>query len=75
MKEKVLNLLQSEFPDIDFTSNALVDDGILDSIILVEMISLISTEYGIEIPYDEIIPENFNSVDTIASMIVRLQEG
>lgn len=74
MKEKVLKLLSEEFLDIDFTTtDALVDDGILDSLVLVELISTLSMEFGIEIPYEEIIPENFNSLDAITAMVERLQ--
>lgn len=62
MKEQLLALLNDNFPEIDFTeSNALVDDGILESIVLVEIISTISLEMGILIPYEEIVPQNFNS--------------
>lgn len=76
MKEKILKLLNTEFTDVDFTSSdALVDDGILDSLILVELISTLSMEYGITIPYEEIIPENFNSVDAITNMVERLTQG
>lgn len=74
MKERILKLLEAEFADVDFTaSDTLVDDGILDSLILVELISTLSMEYGITIPYEEIIPDNFNSIDAISDMVERLQ--
>lgn len=74
MREDVLELLKEEFPDIDFeASERLVDDGILDSVTLVEMISIFGTELDINIPYEEIVPENFNSVDAIADMLERLE--
>lgn len=74
MENKLLELLKAEFSDIDFeTSAALIDEGILDSIRLVELISLISVEFGVMIPYDEIVPENFNSIGAMAAMIERLQ--
>lgn len=73
MKEKLLNIFKEEFSDIDFElSTALIDEGILDSIVLVELISIISMEFGVSIPYEEIIPENFNSVDAMAQMLERL---
>ena len=74
MENKLLELLKAEFSDIDFeTSAALIDEGILESIRLVELISLISVEFGVMIPYDEIVPENFNSIGAMAAMIERLQ--
>lgn len=76
MKEKLLALLNENFPEIDFTaSQALVDDGILESIVLVEIISTISMELGILIPYEEIVPDNFNSVEAMAAMLERLNEA
>lgn len=74
MEEKVLNLLTEEFPDIDFmSSNELVDDGILDSLTITGIIAALSMEFGITIPYEEIIEENFNSVSALAAMVERLQ--
>lgn len=76
MKEKLLALLNENFPEIDFTaSKALVDDGILESIVLVEIISTISLELGILIPYEEIIPDHFNSVEAMADMLERLSQA
>lgn len=73
MKEKVLKLLSEEFPDTDFTaSDALVDDGILDSLTITGIIAALSMEFNISIPYEEIIEENFNSVDGLARMVERL---
>lgn len=74
MEEKVLQVLQEEFPDIDFTSSdALVDDGILDSLTITGIIAALTMEFGITIPYEEIVEENFNSVKGLADMITRLQ--
>ena len=74
MYNKVLALLQEEYPEIDFTSSdELVDEGILDSLTLTGIIAALSMEFDIEIPYDEIIEENFNSVAAMAEMVERLQ--
>ncbi len=74
MREKVLELLSEEYPDIDFeSSDALVDDGILDSMTITGIIAALSMEFNITIPYEEIIEENFNSVDGLADMVERLQ--
>lgn len=74
MREELLQLLLTENPEIDFTtSNELVDDGILDSLTIVSLIGILSMEYGIDIPYEEIVPENFNSIDAMAAMVERLR--
>jgi acyl carrier protein len=47
----------------------LVDEGILDSIDIVSIISEIETEYSIEIDPDEIDPDNFQSAKAIQEML------
>ena len=74
MNETILKLLTEEFPEIDFSaSDTLVDDGILDSLTITGIIATLSMEFGITIPYEEIIEENFNSIGGLARMVERLQ--
>lgn len=73
MKEKVLAVLERECPDIDFTvSDKLVTDGIVDSLTLTTIIAALTMEFGIAIPYEEIVEENFDSLDGMAAMVERL---
>jgi len=75
MEERVLKLLQGEFAEIDFdSSDALVDDGILDSLTITGIIATLTMEFGIVIPYEEIIEDNFNSIKGLAAMVERLQD-
>ncbi len=75
MLEKVLTLLQEEYPEIDFEgSDTLVDDGVLDSLTITGIIAALSMEFDISIPYEEIIEENFNSVEGLAAMVQRLMD-
>ncbi|MBQ1328122.1 MAG: acyl carrier protein [Eubacterium sp.] len=75
MEERILELLSEEYPEIDFeSSDALVDDGILDSLTITGIIATLTMEFGITIPYEEIIEENFNSVQGLAAMVERLQK-
>ena len=72
MKEKILEVLNDNYPEIDFeSSDELVDDGTLDSLTVVGIISALSAEFGVELPYEEIIPENFNSVDAMAELFAK----
>lgn len=74
MEEKILKLLSEEYPEVDFTSsNELVDDGILDSLTIIGVISALMMEFGIVIPYEEIVEENFNSIEGMARMVERLR--
>ena len=74
MREEVLAVLEDEFPEIDFTSSdSLVTDGIIDSLTITGIIAALTMEFGISIPYEEIVEENFNSVSGLAAMVERLQ--
>lgn len=70
MREKVKAVLETNYPEIDFESSTeLVDDGILDSMTLVGIISALSMEFGVMIPYEDIVPESFNSIDAMAELV------
>lgn len=73
MENKILELVSEAFPNIDFTaSDALVDDGILDSLTITGIIATLTMEFGVAIPYEEIVEENFNSIAGLADMMTRL---
>lgn len=73
--EELLALLKDILPKVDFeNSDDLVDDGVLDSLDIVSIISELSSNYDIEIPSDEITPENFNNAEAILAMVERLQD-
>ena len=75
MKDEVLQVLEEEYPEIDFrSSDKLVTDGILDSLTITGIIATLSAEFDISISYDDIVEENFNSVEALAAMVKRLQE-
>ncbi len=75
MEEKILALLSAQHPEIDFSaSDTLVDDDILDSLAITEIIAALTMEFGITIPYEEIDEENFNSIAGMAKMVEKLQE-
>lgn len=70
MRERLLKILTQECPDIDFTMDAdLVDDGVLDSLSIVQIISAISTEFSVILPLEELLPQNFNSVDAMVELL------
>lgn len=74
MRERILEILQEVLPQIDFEgSDSLVDDGILDSLSIVTLVSTISMEYDIIFDLDELTPENLNSIDAIIDTVKRLQ--
>ncbi|NFO33692.1 acyl carrier protein [Clostridium botulinum] len=73
--EKLISLLQDIRDDIDFKEcTTLIEDGILDSFDIIQIVNAIDEEFDVEIPATEIIPENFNSADSLLKMIRRLEE-
>jgi acyl carrier protein len=74
--EELLNILKELHEDVDFEiEENLVDDGILDSLDIVTLITEINDAFDISIPAEEIIPENFNSASAIWSLIEKLDEA
>ncbi len=68
--EKLYRILEDINSDIDYkTENALVDDGLFDSLEILTLVSEISTKYRVDIDPDDITAENFNSADAIYAMI------
>lgn len=73
--EEFLALVQGILPKIDFAKEEnLVDDSLLDSLDIVSLISEISSEYDVEIPAEEIVPENFNSAKAMYALVQKLEE-
>ncbi len=71
---ELITLLEENCPGIDFRgSDALIDDGILDSLDLVTIVSALMDAYDITITVDELLPENFNSVEAIYALVERLK--
>ena len=73
--EKLLKILNDLHPEIDFENNyALIDDGVLDSLDIVSLVTEIYAEFDVTIPAEEIVPENFNSAQALMDLITRIDE-
>lgn len=72
--EKLLEILRDIDPDVDYENEtALIDDGILDSMEVLELVSTLEDEFDIEVTPTELVPANFNSAESMWKMIGRLQ--
>ena len=75
MRDTILDLLSEIAEGIDFdTCTTLIDDGLLSSLDIIQLIGALDDEFDISIPATEIIPDNFNSVDAMAAMVKRLAD-
>ena len=74
MREKLINILNDLRPDIEFENSlALIDDGLLDSFDVINLIGELNDAFSIEISVEDILPQNFNSIDKMLSLIERLK--
>lgn len=73
--DKLIAILTDLHPDVDFaTAEALIDDGILDSFDIVTIVAEIDAEFDVQIPAEELVPENFNSAARLYALVQRLEE-
>lgn len=73
MKE-LMEILEDIQPDADYeTCTTLIDDGILDSFAILSIVGELEDTFDIKITPAEIIPENFNSAQTLWEMVQKLQ--
>ena len=72
--EELLEILNDVVDGVDFEKEEnLVDDKLLNSMDIIEIVTAIDDELGVAIPAKEIVPENFNSAKSIWAMIERLK--
>lgn len=73
--EELMEILEEIKPGVDFeTCDTLIDDGILDSFDILNIVSELNDAFDIEITPVDIVPENFNSAEALWEMVKRLQE-
>jgi acyl carrier protein len=51
----------------------LIDQGLIDSMGLMQLVTFIETQANVRVPDDEVVPENFQNVASIEQMVRRLQ--
>jgi len=47
----------------------LLGDGILDSLGILDVVSFLESEFGMTVSDEELLPENFNSISTLAAFV------
>ena len=72
MEERILEVVKSIRPDVDFErETALIDDEVLDSFDVIQIVTELMEEFNIFIDADDIEPENLNSLENIRDMVDR----
>ena len=75
MRDTIIDILSEIAEDVDFDAcTTLIDDGLLSSLDVIQLIGALNDEFDVSIPATEIIPDNFNSVDAICAMVKQLED-
>ena len=70
MREHILEVLTSVRPDVDFArETGLIDDSILESFDVIQIVTSLMDEFDIDIDADDIEPENLNDLDAICALV------
>lgn len=56
-------------------SASLLDEGVIDSMNVLELVMFVETNYGFSVDDQEIVPANFDSVENLAAYIGRKAPG
>ena len=75
MREEVMEILTDIRGDVDFENEVkLIDDNISTSLDIVAIVGEFNDVFDIEITVEDLVPENFNSVDAMIELITAAQE-
>ena len=73
--QKLLDALAEVRDDVDFEhEQALVDDGVIDSLDLTQIMLALDEAFGVHVPAGEIEPENFNNARAMLDLVHSLQK-
>lgn len=68
--DKIYEILEELRPEFDFQeSDNFIEDGYLDSFDIITLVSEIEEKYNVSIKGLDIVPENFETVETIIKLI------
>lgn len=72
---EIIAILTELHDDVDFTTETgLVENNIINSLDIVAIITEIDDRLGVQIPAEEILPENFDSAEALWALVQRLDE-
>lgn len=73
MKEKIIEILTDLRPEFDFSQEGInfIEEGMLDSFDLVALVTDLEQQFGVTIDGVDVVPENFENVETIKQLVNR----
>ena len=74
MKEQIIEILNGIRPEFDYSEDVnYLDEGMLDSFDLVNLVMELNNQFGIEIDGMDILPDNFGTIDDMVNLVKKYQ--
>lgn len=75
MKDSILEVLREVNEDADFVSSSdFIEDGLMDSFEIVDLVSRLEDRFDLEIRGIDIVPENFVNLEAIEKLLKKYLE-
>lgn len=75
MKDSILEVLREVNEDADFEkSSDFIEDGLMDSFEIVDLVSRLEDKFSVEIRGIDIVPENFVNLEAIENLLEKYLE-
>lgn len=75
MRDHILTILKDIGEDRSFeNSGNFIEDGLLDSFEIVELVEKLENGFNIEISGKDIIPENFMNMEAMEALVLKYKE-
>ena len=72
--EELKTILEEIRPDVDFdVEKELIDGKVLDSFDIIAIVSELNQNYDLRINVNDLLPENFNSMEAIWELVQKLK--
>ena len=52
----------------------LIENGLIDSIAIIKLLAYLEETFSIEIEQQNLVPDNFESIESISQMVIRMTE-
>ena len=73
--EEIIEILEDLKPGVDFKSQQhLIDDHIIESMMMLQLVSALNDVFDVEITPKDLVPENFQTVDAIYALVQKLSD-
>jgi acyl carrier protein len=77
MEARILEWIRENCPQIPAdkpldSGTRLLDENLLDSLQIVQLAAFLEQEFQVSVPMEEMMPENFETADAVASLVRKL---